>query len=182
MKKEHAEYMKNTGKNQILRAFDVYLGLSQRYSERLSKENQNLKGYSVNDSVKTTTQFQENFIKQLKDLRDTATEYNTLVAKEEKTEEDNTKIIELKTKLEKLEQSIKDSSQNASSMLIHPSGDNEEIIRLLTKPILTPEENATVFALVGQMYQNYAANKQQLNNDFEYITVIRNTVNEYLNI
>ena len=180
MKKEHAEYMKDTGKNQVLRAFDVYLGLSQRYSERLSKENENLKGYSVNESVKVTTQFQESFVKQLKELRDTASEYNALVAKEDKTEEDNTKIITLKTKLEQLEQSVRDSSQNAASMLIHPSGDNEEIIRLLTKPILTPEENATVFALVGQMYQNYAESKQQLNNDFEYTTLIRNTVNEYL--
>lgn len=180
MKKEHAEYMKNTGKNQVLRAFDVYLGLSQRYSERLAQENKSLKGYQLNESSKVTTQFQESFIKKLKDLRDTATEYNTLVAKEEKTDEDNTKIIELKSKLEQLEQSIKDSSQSAASMFIHPSGDNEEIIKLLTKPILTPEENATAFALVGQMYQNYAVNKQQLNNDFEYITLVRNTVNEYL--
>lgn len=177
---EYEEYMKDDGKNKVLRAFDVYLGLSTRYTERLQQEGKLLKGYRPNESRKVATEFQEVFFNHLKEVQETSQKYNGLVAKENKTDEDLTQIEELKNRLQELENKTKGLQQNAMAMLIHPSGDNAEIVSLLTKPILTPEESSRAFELVRQMYEQYAANKQQLNNDFEYAALVRMAVNDFL--
>ena len=172
--------MKDEGKNKLLRAYDLYLLLEQRNSDRLMQENEILKNNAVNEDRSVGTRFQEELSKKLKDWQNVSKEYGILMAKENKSNEDLSKLAELKTKLDDLELSINQSSENAYSMLIHKSGDNAEIINLLSKGILTSDESGQAFSLVKQMYQRYASNKAQLNNDFEYEALLRNTVADFL--
>lgn len=177
---DYKEYMKDSGKNKVLRAFDLYLGLSQRYAERLEQENESLKGYSLNENVKEGTRFQEEFVGKLREWQNTAREYNALLAKEDKTADDVNKQAQLKSKLDEIELAIKQGSQNSFAMLIHPSGDNRVIVDLLSKGLLTSEESGQAYALVKQIYQNYASDRAQLNNDYEYQALLRNTVSDFL--
>lgn len=179
---DYALYMKDEGKNKVLRAADLYIAQSQRYSERLMAENEKLKGYQLNDSRSVGTRFQEELSKRLTNWQTLAKQYGELVSKENKSQEDLDKLEELKTKLEEEEKAINDSSENAYSFLIHKSGDNERIIQLLSQGLLRSEQTGEAYALIKQMYQRYASNKAQLNNDYEYNALLRNTVGDYLKV
>ena len=177
---QYQEYIKDEGKNKILRAFDLYLGLSQRYAERLHQEDEILKDHTLNETRRVGTRFQEEFFKNLAEYNKVSREYGLLKAKEDKTEEDNAKLEELKNKVEGLKLSLEQRSENPYALLIHPSEDNVEIVDLLSKGLLTSDQTGRAYALIKQMYQNYANGKAQLNNDIEYESLLRNTVADFL--
>jgi hypothetical protein len=82
--------------------------------------------------------------------------------------------------MEGLELSLSQDQMNPYTMLIHPSQDNVEIVDLLSKGLLTSDQTGRAYELIKQMYQNYANNNEQLNNDFEYESLLRNTVSDFL--
>ena len=180
--KQHAEYMKDEGKNKLFRAFDLYLSASRAEAERLNAENELLKGYSVNDTRSVGTTFKESYLAKINEWQTISREYGQLVAKEDKTEEDKNKLLELKQKLDDLELSVKQLGENPYAMLIHPSQDNVEIVNLLSQGLLTSDQSGQAYALVKQMYQKYANGEEQLNNDYEYETLLRNTVADFLRV
>ena len=180
LQKQHEEYMKDEGKNKILRAFDLYLGLSQRYADRLKQEDEILKGHTLNETRRVGTRFQEEYFKTLGEYQKVSNEYGLLKAKEDKTEEDNVKLEELKNKVEGLKLALEQTSENPYALLIHPSEDNVEIVNLLSQGLLTSDQTGQAYALVKQMYQKYASGEEQLNNDIEYESLLRNTVADFL--
>ena len=178
--KKHAEYMKDVGKNKLLRAFDLYLDLSRKFAKPLLQQNEDLKGHSLNETRRVGTRFQEDLWKRLGEYHKISNEYGRLVAKQEKTEEDIVKISELKKQMEAMDLSFTQEGQNPYTMLIHPSQDNVQIVDLLSKGLLTSEQSGQAYALVKEMYQKYASDHAQLNNDYEYEALLRNTAADFL--
>ena len=76
--------------------------------------------------------------------------------------------------------SFTQEGQNPYTMLIHPSQDNVQIVDLLSKGLLTSEQSGQAYALVKEMYQKYASDHAQLNNDYEYEALLRNTAADFL--
>ena len=182
LQQRYEEYMHDEGKNKVLRAFDLYLGLSQRYAERLKQENEVLKDHPLDETRKVNTRFQTDFLQLLQEYHKTSTEYGQLKAKENKTEEEIAQLITLKEKFEGLQLQLGQNSENPYAMLIHPSEDNVEIVNLLAQGLLTSDQTGQAYALVKQMYQKYADGREQLNNDYEYEALLRNTVADFLRI
>ena len=96
LQQRYEEYMHDEGKNKVLRAFDLYLGLSQRYAERLKQENEVLKDHPLDETRKVNTRFQTDFLQLLQEYHKTSTEYGQLKAKENKTEEEIAQKCNLK--------------------------------------------------------------------------------------
>ena len=179
IKEEYEEYMSNEGKNQLLRAADVYLGISQRFAERLKQEQDSLKGHSADDLHNVATDFQENFVVALRDFSSTVNELSALTAKADKTEEDVNRESELKTKLSDLEKKLTLLQTQPYNALVHHSDKYKSILDRLSAQSLTPEEEDGLFNDIKKMYEDYRANKKQLNGDGEYNAAINKVKSEF---
>lgn len=168
IKTEWDEYMKDEGKNKILRAFDVYLGLSQRYAERLKAEQENLKDQKIDDIHKSATEYQTVLVNLSNDSYKAITELRGLIAKEDKTDADVARQAELEKTIKELEGKQKELFLSPYTLLLHPIKDNDEIISGIISGAVSPEDEANLFAKIRDMYLDYANSQRQLNSDAEY--------------
>ena len=180
MDEDYAEYKRNEGKNQLLRAADVYLGASQRFAKRLMEEEQNLQGYSADDLHNVGTDFQENFVKLLKEYSESLTQLSALQAKADKTEDDNNKIAELKTKQVDLEKQLGRIQQQPYTALVHRSDKYKGLLDALSAPVMTPEVESALFSGIKQMYEDYRTNRMQLNGDGELNAALNRIKREFI--
>lgn len=166
--REYAEYMKDEGKNKLFRAFDVYLGLSQRYAERLNSEQQTLKDQKIDDIHKSATEFQSVLVKLSDESYKVTTELRGLIAKENKTDEDVAKISELEKRAKDLENRQRELFTSPYALLLHPLRDTDEIIKGIVSGAISPEDESKLFNDIRKLYTDYASSQMQLNGDAEY--------------
>lgn len=163
LEEEWKNYQNTTGKQNAYRAYDVYLKLSEVTKGIFESAIPALKHLS-NDTIHGVKTNVEKFSDKTKEANSVGTELLTLQSKENKTEEDENKIEQLKIKLGEINQQIKDLRTNTSALL---RGEvNGELADFNT---LNIDLDSLVIAkeYVESLYKDFAEKKQVMRSEDE---------------
>ena len=90
------------------------------------------------------------------------------------------RLTEIERHLADLEKQLGRIQQQPYTALVHHSDKYQGLLQALSAPVMTPEVESALFSGIKQMYEDYRANRMQLNGDGELNAALNRVKREFL--